>query len=175
MAFLTKTEVEQIQFLKTEGILRLIRKGELKGLTSNGGVAFFCGDGDIDTQLFHRQHISHRPHAIGLFGGPQLLAPSFRGHDTPFVEGLLRNISWGRGAKKTQTAFLYPHWPCGVGSALFGYTMIEWINLMNEVTEVLKRHSKDMHSFFHVAKKTDEGIEEQNTYLLKLPSRGIRL
>jgi hypothetical protein len=166
-SFLTHEEMAQVEELKKVGVLMPFTQQEVQGLSKNGGVAILCGDGDIDAGLFHRNIVSHRPHGMRIFGGPMVFAPSFRGHDTGLVEGLLRNMSWGRSAKETRAKFLYPHWPCGVGK-MFHYSMMEVIHLMREVEEVFLHHSPRVYTFFHVAKKFDDGHEEQNTYRLIL-------
>ncbi|HMN19054.1 MAG TPA: hypothetical protein PKA31_00460 [Candidatus Moranbacteria bacterium] len=171
--FLKEEEVLQVRELKKMGILRPFSEEEVRGRTKNGGVAILCGDGDIDARGYHKRVITNRPHSIMIFGGPIIFAKTFKGYDGGLVDGLARNMGWGRVAKETSAKFLYPHWPCGVGG-MHGYTMIDVLNLMIEVEQFFKEYSRRVYSFFHVAKKFADH-EEQNTYELFLPERGVDL
>lgn len=172
MDYLTSEERLQVKELQRRGILVPFKKGEMQGLTNNGGLGVFCGDGDTDAMEWHKETVHIRRHSITVFGGPLVFAVSFKGRDTGLAEGLLRNALIGMGAKKTTSIFLYPHWPCQMGKA-YGYSMIDVINFMLEVLEVFKQHSKNIHLFFHTVRKTVHGHIRQNTYKLILPSEKI--
>lgn len=176
MDFLTDQERAQIKELQKMGILVPFKKGEMQGLTQNGGLGVFCGDGDTDALEYHKETIHIRRHSVTVFGGPIAFAISFRGYDTGLAEGLIRNALVGMSAKKTKSVFLYPHWPCQMGK-VYGYTMIDVINLMLEVVHVFQKYSKNIHLFFHTVRKTAHGHVKQNTYKLVLPTDGepIRL
>jgi len=144
------------------------RPGELQKLTQNGGIALICGDGDIDVGPYHRQGIE-RPHSLRTFGGPMLLAPTFRGYSQKLAEGLLENISWGMKAKDTGTVFFYLHYPCGVAS-MFKMEMEQVIELAVDINNVLWHNQfftpKEVFGFFHIRRLAASGKEKQNTYRL---------
>lgn len=174
MNFLIDAERLQVKKLQQLGILVPFEKGEMRGLTTNGGLGVFCGDGDIDAIDFHKETVHIRRHSLVIFGGPIVFADSFRGKDTGLAEGLVRNALIGMGAKKTSSIFLYPHWPCQMGVA-YGYSMIDIINMMFEVLPVFQKYSNNIHLFFHTVRKTAHGHLKQNTYRLILPKEKIQL
>lgn len=165
MAFLNEDEMAQVKRMKEAGMLQLFKKEDVAGITKNGGVSIFCGDGDIDARSYHKKTVTSRVHSIMVFGGPLVFAPSFREYDKKFAEGLMRNIRWGMEAKHTLSVFLCLHWPCGVG-AKFDYNMTDVINMAPEIEHVFLGLVKKIYTFFHVKKIFADKREEQNTYKL---------
>ncbi|MDR3558989.1 MAG: hypothetical protein P4L62_01690 [Candidatus Pacebacteria bacterium] len=168
MHYLKDEERSFVRDLKVADILREYKMGELKGITKNGGVAFFCGDGDIDVRNYHEKTISRRPHGQSLFGGVLIYSRFYRGYKGSFAADSIENALLGLNAKETKTAFLYPHYPCGMAT-YFEHT-IEEVFLMAADTHL--RFISEFgftpdktHSFFHVKRLNKGAREEQNTYI----------
>jgi hypothetical protein len=163
---LTPEEYGFIRILKKKKILQKFDVNDLPRLTQNGGVAVFCGDGDIDASWFHRHGIE-RPHAVKLFGGPLLLFPAFRRYNPYFASSVIENIKWGMEAKDTKALFLYFHYPCGVAEK-FGHNLLDVYNSIPAVLEEFRRDDffepDKIFPFFHVRRINRGGKLEQNTY-----------
>lgn len=156
-----------ISNLKNIGILRRFNpEEEMSGVTKNGGVGIMCSDGDIDAELFHRR-ISHRPHAVKIFGGPLLLAPNFGGYDSSFAEKIIENIKQGMEVKQTRTVFFYFHAPCGVATK-FNYDIPQILELAKDSRDVLAgdKFFSRIFTLFHVKRVNKGGELEQNVYAL---------
>lgn len=166
---ITAEENGIVSQLKRDGVLLRFVLDEVRGKAKNGGVAFVCSDGDIDASLYHRQ-ISHRPHEIKLFGGPLILAPSYKGFNEVFVRFILENMKSGMEHKRTRFSHLYFHAPCGVASDQYGYTIPEIISLAREAKEFILRdiffRSDKIDLYFHVKRINLAENLEQNSYLL---------
>lgn len=164
---LNSTEKEYVNKLKALGVLRVFKKEDCDRLTQNGGVAIFCGDGDIDARQYHCETISHRPHAISLFGGVLTFAQSFKGFSREMANGMVKNVCWGMEAKATRSIFLYPHYPCGVASK-FKLSFEDTINLAAEAHEFFTKNPfflrENIHSLFHFKGINKEGWDVQATY-----------
>jgi hypothetical protein len=168
MGYLTKAEREYVRSLKNEKILKTYTPEQLRGITKNGGVAIFCGDGDIDVRKYHERTISDRPHAQEFFGGSLIHSRAFGDYDESFAQGALKNMFRGMGAKETQRVFLYPHYPCGMAT-FFRHGIYDVFRMAADVhlrfIEEYGFNSKLVYSFFHV-KRMNRGMkEEQNTYI----------
>lgn len=165
---ITAEENAIVSELKKRGTLRRFVLSEVQGKTKNGGVAVVCSDGDIDASFYHRQ-ISHRPHEVKLFGGPLLLAPSFKGFNQIFVESIVENMKFGMRHKKTRSCHLYFHAPCGA-AGYYGYTIQEVIDLAREARNYILDDpffiSEKIDLYFHVKRINKAGDLEQNSYLL---------
>lgn len=164
---LNDVEKKYIDSLKEMGVLKVLKKGDCENLTKNGGVAIFCGDGDIDARQYHCETISSRPHAITLFGGVLTFAQSFSGFNRAMFEGVIENINWGMEAKATRSIFLYPHYPCGVASK-FKLSLQGTIELAAEAHEFFAENpsflKENIHSLFHIKGINKEGWDVQATY-----------
>lgn len=167
MGNLNPREIIFVADLKKAGIIRSINPEEIAGITKNGGVGIFCGDGDIDARQFHRKMITNRPHKISIFGGVLALAKNYPGYEEHFATALINNILAGMGAKDTRTIFLCPHFPCGMASA-HGLSIENVIDLSKEVhLDIVQRgmfNGERVHSFFHI-KRSGEKEDIQETYL----------
>jgi hypothetical protein len=170
MSVLTDEEREQIKELQRKKILSSFREGEITGLTQNGGVSIFCGDGDIDAPEYHKRVIHPRRHNISVFGGFLVFCKSYKIYDTGLAEGLLRNAKLGMKAKDTSSIFLYPHWPCQAGKE-YGYSMLDMIDMLPEAVEVFRIYSEieKIHILFHTMRISKHGHLQHNTYKLILP------
>lgn len=159
-------ENEYISGLKRYGVLQKFNPEEIRGIDENGGVAVVCSDGDIDAEPFHRR-ISHRPHAVRIFGGPLLLAPGFGGYDAGLERRLIENIKQGMEVKKTRTLYLYFHAPCGMALA-HHHDIKEILNMAMSVSGIFDRADffSRVFTLFHVKRINKGGILEQNVYLL---------
>jgi len=163
---LTDAEYGIIRSLKRRKVLQKFNINDLFHATRNGGVAVFCGDGDIDASWFHR-HGVERPHAIKLFGGPLLLSTTFRRYEFSFASRVIENIKWGMEAKDTKSLFLYFHYPCGVAEK-FGHNLLD---ILNAIPVVMKEFREDkffnfqkIFPFLHVRRMNRGNNLEQNTY-----------
>jgi len=166
---ITEEENAIVSQLKKDGILRRFSPDEVRGKTRNGGVAFICSDGDIDASFYHRK-ISHRPHEVKLFGGPLLLAPSFKGFDDIDAAFILGNMKSGMLHKRTRFCHLYFHAPCGVAQDQYGYTIQEVIEMAKEAKAFIIKDSfflpEKIDVYFHIKRINKAKILEQNSYLL---------
>ena len=167
---LTTEENALVSSFKQSGIFQRFTTTDLRDLANadNGGVAIICSDGDIDAFAFHAR-ISSRPHAIKIFGGPLVLSPIFRGHDKGFTRGLINNLKQGMRAKKTETIFLYFHYPCGLAIE-FRYEIHRVVAIADRIREVFADdkffNQEKIFTFFHVKRINKAGNLEQNTYQL---------
>ncbi|MDO8593050.1 MAG: hypothetical protein Q7R92_04785 [bacterium] len=166
---ITAEDNKIVSQLKKDGVLLKFVLDEVRGKAKNGGVAFVCSDGDIDASLYHRQ-ISHRPHEIKLFGGPLLLAPSYKGFDEVFAKFILANMKSGMMHKRTRYSHLYFHSPCGMAYDLYGYSIPEIISLAREAKDFMLEDSfflpEKIDLYFHVKRINKAESMEQNSYLL---------
>ncbi|MBI2459184.1 MAG: hypothetical protein HYV53_01365 [Parcubacteria group bacterium] len=166
---ISRKENELISNFKKNGTLKKFNpEEEMQGLAKNGGVAVICADGDIDAELFHRR-ISHRPHAIRIFGGPLLFSPNFGGYDEGFARKMIENVKQGMEVKKTRTLYLYFHAPCGLATA-FNHEIPEILDLARSVNGSFTSDNFFFRVFtlFHVKRINKGGIMEQNVYLLQV-------
>lgn len=167
---ISKEENQVVSDLKKQGVLQRFDPETILGISKNGGVAVICSDGDIDA-FNHHTRMTHRPHCVRLFGGPLLLAPSFRRFNQALAFGLLGNIRQGMTVKHTQTLFLYVHAPCGVAT-MYDYSIEDQIKLAVEAKEFFAAdnffvHNK-IHLLFHVKRINKAGALEQNTYKISV-------
>jgi len=127
-----------------------------------------CSDGDIDAEPFHRR-LSHRPHAIKIFGGTLLLAPSFGGFNGNFAAAIIENIKQGMKVKKTRTLYLYFHAPCGMAIE-FNHDIPEVLKLAGSVKHIVTIDDffSRVFTLFHVKRVNSSGNLEEDTYLINL-------
>lgn len=164
---ISSAENEYISELKQHGVLQKFKpEEEMSGIDKNGGVAVICSDGDIDAEPFHRR-ISHRPHAVKIFGGPLLFAPGFGGYDAGFKRKLIENIKQGMENKKTSTLYLYFHAPCGM-AAVHNHNIREILDMAMAIGEIFARDKffSRVFTLFHVKRINKRGALEQNVYLV---------
>lgn len=164
---ISSKENEYISGLKRYGVLQKFNPEEIRGIDENGGVAVVCSDGDIDAEPFHRR-ISHRPHAVRIFGGPLLLAPGFGGYDAGLERRLIENIKQGMEVKKTRTLYLYFHAPCGMALA-HHHDIRETLEMAKATGESLASDEffSKVFTLFHVKRINKGGDLEQNIYILR--------
>ena len=168
MAFLSLEDVKQVKRLKRLKIFKSFTKTELNNLTQNGGSAFVCGDGDIDAYDYHAEAIE-RPHHQALYGGPLLLAHSYKDFDPYFAECIIRNMKKGLRLKKTNAVFQYFHYPCQA-ALVFGYTFDQVLGFAYEVINRLNQEDvltpEKIYVFFHFKWEGKDGRIIQRTYRL---------
>lgn len=164
---LSKDENAYLSTLKKTNLLKKFTREDMKNITKNGGIAIFCGDGDISIPSYHENIISERAHCVRLFGGPLLLCPSFRGFNKARADFILENIAWGKQAKETNTFFVYFHFPCGVATH-FKHNMDDILNMAPEANDAINTvfTPKKILTFFHVKRINKGGTLEQNSYIL---------
>ena len=166
---ISNVENELISQLKKDGTLKRFNPDkEMKNIAKNGGVAVICSDGDIDAEPFHRR-LSHRPHAIKIFGGPLLFAPTFGGYDVVFARKLIENIKQGMEVKKTRTLYLYFHAPCGMATA-YKHEIQDVLEMAQNVNEIFTSDGffSRVITLFHAKRINRAGNLEENTYLINL-------
>lgn len=163
---LTSQEYKLVRGLKHRKALVHIPPG---GFAKNGGVAFMCGDGDMDMPKHHREIVSARPHLKTDFGGAILLAPSFRGYDETHADLIMENIVAGMTSKKTSTFFCYFHYPCAMAKK-YGHTVEDIFKMIPEVRDILltRYGMRKIVFFFHIKRLNRAGKEEQNSYLVNV-------
>lgn len=168
MAFLSPEDVKQVKRLKRLKVFKSFTKAKLKSLTKNGGSAFVCGDGDIDAYIYHAEAID-RPHHQALYGGPLLLAHSYKDFDLSFAKKIIRNMKMGLRLKSTKPVFLYFHYPCQA-ALVFNYTLEHILGFAHEAISLLKQEDilepEKIYVFFHFKWEGEEGKIIQKTYRL---------
>jgi hypothetical protein len=168
MAFLHPDDVKQVKRLKRLKVFQSFTKAELNSLTKNGGSAFVCGDGDIDAYDYHASAVD-RPHHQACYGGPLILAHSYKDFSHLFAEGMLRNMKIGMRLKKTKSVFLYFHYPCAA-ALMVGYTLDQVLGLAHEAISRLKNEDgldpEKIYAFFHFKWEGKNGRVIQKTYRL---------
>ena len=168
MAVLNSEDVQVVKSLKRLKSFQAFTKAELSALTRNGGSAFFCGDGDIDALGYHAEAIE-RPHHQALYGGPLLLAHSYKDFDPHFAECIIRNMKLGMRAKQTNAVFLYFHYPCAA-ALMLGYTLDQVLGFAYEVINRLSQEDiltpEKIYAFFHFKWEGKRGKLIQRTYRL---------
>lgn len=166
--FISSKENEYIGGLKQSGVLKKFNPEDedINGINKNGGVAVICSDGDIDAEPFHRR-LSHRPHAVKIFGGPLLFASSFGGYGAGFARKLIKNIKQGMEVKNTSVIYLYFHAPCGMAVA-YNHDIREILEMAMSVGCIFDRDDffSRVFTLFHVKRINKGGILEQNVYLV---------
>lgn len=167
MRYLTEKERESKCWLRERGVLCDIERGEW---TKNGGVAIMCGDGDaVEQRRHHGAVISKRPHLIAAPGGILRLAPSFTGYSSSHAEAILEWAKDYVGIKKTSTAFLYGHWPCGAADGN-GVDLLRMVALAGKARQTVVESGifpeEKVHLLFHIRKTAEDGPEEMRTYRL---------
>lgn len=168
MAVLHPDDVILVKSLKKLKVFQPFTRAQLAELTKNGGSAFVCGDGDIDAFLYHAAAIA-RPHHQACYGGPLILAHSYRDFDQRFAESMIRNMRIGMKLKDTKSAFLYFHYPCGA-ALMFGYTLDQVLGFAQEAISRLKQEDflepEKVYAFFHFKWEGKVGRIIQKTYRL---------
>ena len=165
---ISSKENEYVSRLKYRGVLQRFNPEDeyINGISKNGGVAVMCSDGDIDAELFHRR-ISHRPHAVKIFGGPLLFSPNFGGYDAGFAEKIIKNIKQGMEVKQTRTIYFYFHAPCGMAAA-HHHDIREILDMAMSVSGIFDRADffSKVFALFHVKRINKGGALEQNVYFI---------
>jgi hypothetical protein len=168
MALLSPEDVKVVKSLKKLKQFQSFTKAELSSLTRNGGSGFFCGDGDIDALGYHAEAIA-RPHHQACYGGPLILAHSYRDFDPRFAENMIRNMKIGMKIKNTKTVFLYFHYPCGAALSL-GYFLDQVLGFAHEAVSLLKKDKffdpEKIYVFFHFKWEGKKRRLVQKTYRL---------
>jgi hypothetical protein len=168
MAFLHPDDVKLVKNLKKLNVFQSYTKAELSSLTKNGGSAFVCGDGDIDAYSYHAEAVD-RPHHQACYGGPLILAHSYKDFSPLFAEYMLRNMKIGMKLKKTNSVFLYFHYPCAA-ALMFGYPLDQVLGFAHEAISRLKHEDgfdpEKIYVFFHFKWEGKNGRIIQRTYRL---------
>lgn len=169
MTFPTVLSMEEYALksrMKRLGILKRFKPEEIKGIARNGGVAIWCGDGDVDMRSHHKRAVSHRPHCSANFGGPLLFVPAFAGYDPCYAKSIFENIREGMGAKKTKTVFAYFHYPCAM-AIKHKHGLAEVFGMIPAAVGILKKEGFErIHILFHAKRLNVHKQEEQNTYIV---------
>ena len=168
MALLSPEDVQVVKNFKKLKYFQSFTRAQLAKLTQNGGSAFICGDGDIDVYDYHSQAIA-RPHHQACYGGPLILAHSYKDFEPKFAEEMIRNMKLGMRIKKTNSVFLYFHYPCGA-ALQFGYTLEQVLGLAHQAINWLVEDSffnpEKIYVFFHFKWEAKDGRTLQRTYRL---------
>jgi hypothetical protein len=165
--FLSEDDRNLLDAFKEEGLITITSLDGLLGITKNGGVATFCGDGDIDAYKRHCEEVTIRAHSIKVFGGPLIFASSFNGYNKQMASGLIENIRMGMKVKQTTKCFLYFHFPCGMAREfnhslenIINYLAPEAINAFKDLTAPEK-----IYSFLHVKEYIDDSYKQSIYHL----------